>query len=761
MTLTWSETSGGSGTWPEAETTWGYIAGSTADVNGDGFEDLIVMEGQFPDFPDQPPPDDHAHPMHFFINDGSGNYTDQTAELINGDVPQTTMVSEIFFDDFNGDGFGDILIFDSGWDGAGSIPGEGQDGAENVLLLGTVNGTYDIASDQLGGGVRTSGKASYADVDGDGDLDLFDLASTGTGSSASAVPTPVLLINDGSGNFTENTGQLPGMVTSVTDTGGGLFMVSNWLAASEMTDLNGDGAAELIVGQFANQGPIPEDQRSSGPIPGEAVVYWNDGTGNFSDSDYTALPSTQWGSDADITAFEVRDFNGDGHTDVLTLAADGVNYGGYEFILMQGDGRGGLTDVTATAFPLGSGESDGPTISELRIVDLELDGDLDIVGLPDDGFEPDGRPVVWLNDGSGVFTETVYWSDVSTQPRFSDVVLSPDGNGYNFVWYGIDPASNYAGWYTTVWATHDLTVPREIEGGDGFDHIIGGLNDEVISGFGGRDVIFGQDGDDDLRGGAGDDELDGGTGDDVAKGQDGNDVIAGGDGRDLLMGHGGNDTLKGGQGGDTLEGGDGRDSLNGHDNSDDITAGKGKDTAAGGKGDDTINGGDGNDDLSGGDGADEIVGGRGDDTIDGGNGQDDLSGADGADSLLGGNKADILRGETGGDVLKGGKGADTLRGGDGRDTLDGGDQSDEIKGGKGNDLFIFSGGKDTISDFDATSGKEDIDLSGVASITGFNDLKNNHMSQAGADVVISDLNGNTLTLTGVLLDELDKSDFQF
>lgn len=74
---------------------------------------------------------------------------------------------------------------------------------------------------------------------------------------------------------------------------------------------------------------------------------------------------------------------------------------------------------------------------------------------------------------------------------------------------------------------------------------------------------------------------------------------------------------------------------------------------------------------------------------------------------------------------------------------------------------------DTVVDLDggagndALDGDEEIDLSGVASIGGFKDLKNNHMSQAGADVVIDDLDGNTLTLAGVSLSDLDKDDFMF
>ncbi|PPB79351.1 hypothetical protein LV82_02978, partial [Albidovulum inexpectatum] len=56
---------------------------------------------------------------------------------------------------------------------------------------------------------------------------------------------------------------------------------------------------------------------------------------------------------------------------------------------------------------------------------------------------------------------------------------------------------------------------------------------------------------------------------------------------------------------------------------------------------------------------------------------------------------------------------------------------------------------------------EKIDLSAVSAITNLADLMANHIAQVGADVVIDDLAGNTITLTGVSLANLDASDFVF
>ncbi|MCB1418005.1 MAG: hypothetical protein KDJ74_02965, partial [Notoacmeibacter sp.] len=87
-------------------------------------------------------------------------------------------------------------------------------------------------------------------------------------------------------------------------------------------------------------------------------------------------------------------------------------------------------------------------------------------------------------------------------------------------------------------------------------------------------------------------------------------------------------------------------------------------------------------------------------------------------------------------------------------------------GGADNDLYVFHDnfGNDTIWGFEAKNNLEDIDLSNVSSITSWIDLStpaNGHMYQSGADVIIDDLAGNTITLKNVIIGDLDASDFIF
>lgn len=158
-----------------------------------------------------------------------------------------------------------------------------------------------------------------------------------------------------------------------------------------------------------------------------------------------------------------------------------------------------------------------------------------------------------------------------------------------------------------------------------------------------------------------------------------------------------------------------------------------------------------------------ISGSGGDNTLNGLRGRDSLSGNGGRDRLIGGNGNDDLAGNKGNDRLFGGNGADHLQGGNGRDRLIGGNGNDDLAGGGGADTFRFANGfgTDTITDFAAGNDREKIDLSRVGSITDFSDLAANHMDQVGADVLIDDLGGNTITLVNTQLTDLHDADFLF
>ncbi|GHF53261.1 calcium-binding protein [Seohaeicola zhoushanensis] len=154
---------------------------------------------------------------------------------------------------------------------------------------------------------------------------------------------------------------------------------------------------------------------------------------------------------------------------------------------------------------------------------------------------------------------------------------------------------------------------------------------------------------------------------------------------------------------------------------------------------------------------------RGNDTIHAGGGNDRIFLGDGNDTAFGGRGKDKLAGGNGNDELRGEQGADILLGGAGFDILIGGIGDDRLSGGRGADKFVFfnRGGDDTITDFNTNLKGEKIDLSGVTRITGLFDLRNNHATQVGADVVIDDHAGTTITLLNTDLADLGRGDFIF
>ncbi|MCE7029018.1 calcium-binding protein, partial [Jiella avicenniae] len=148
-----------------------------------------------------------------------------------------------------------------------------------------------------------------------------------------------------------------------------------------------------------------------------------------------------------------------------------------------------------------------------------------------------------------------------------------------------------------------------------------------------------------------------------------------------------------------------------------------------------------------------VMGGTGNDVIHANFATWLIFGYDGEDTLYGG---------SGNTRLSGGIGNDKLFGLGGKDVLDGGAGNDLLEGGADADTFIFVNGfgKDTITDFDEFNSFEKIDLSAVTAITSFADLQANHLTQVGANAVITD-GANTITLNNVLIADLDANDFIF
>jgi MYXO-CTERM domain-containing protein len=228
------------------------------DVDDDGDLDLFVSDGWAQSAPT---------PAHLYLNDGTGKFTEAPA----GQLPGGTGAQPIDFDllDADGDHDLDILI--------------DLHASKSLLWIndGTGHFTDTSATFPAQSGLKYGPVA--CDVDGDGDLDLW-VDNSGPNY------TEQLLINDGTGQFTDQTAM---RVTGNTDEAD-----DNGVAC---IDVDGDGDMDAAVASLS----------------GNERVLLNDGTGHFTlaaGAFPTVGDSTLW--------FEFGDVNGDGRLDCATAQGE-------------------------------------------------------------------------------------------------------------------------------------------------------------------------------------------------------------------------------------------------------------------------------------------------------------------------------------------------------------------------------------------------------------------------------------------------------
>jgi hypothetical protein len=188
-----------------------------ADVNGDGYPDLIVAHGYFA-------------AVSIFTNDGAGNLVLSATNSV-GTGPNCMVAVDV-----NGDKKADLITANQGVypTYVGSITVLTNTGSGIFVANATYAMPYSLSS------------IVAADVNGDGYPDLIAASRSGVTSQG----VLIVLTNNGSGNFSSNAVYLVGQGTSS-------------LAAA---DMNGDGKVDLIC---ANAGD------------NNVMVLTNDGRGNF------------------------------------------------------------------------------------------------------------------------------------------------------------------------------------------------------------------------------------------------------------------------------------------------------------------------------------------------------------------------------------------------------------------------------------------------------------------------------------------------
>ena len=239
----------------------------------------------------------------------------------------------------------------------------------NNLLLNDGSGRFTNASDRLPAANRDSEDVGVADFDGDGDLDIVIVSEDDQINE--------LYFNDGAGRFTDEGGRLP-----VTGTSNAVLVA----------DINLDGMPDILIGNN-----------------GQNVILINNG-GSFTDETSARLPAR-----TDVTQdIELGDADGDGDLDLLVGNEDRNR-------LLMNNGQGIFTDESDTRIPLRPSDEE---TREADFGDVDGDGDLDIFFANVQTFVGNADPQnrLLINDGSGIYTDET----ASRLPTDSDRAFDGD-----------------------------------------------------------------------------------------------------------------------------------------------------------------------------------------------------------------------------------------------------------------------------------------------------------------------------------------------
>jgi len=329
-----------------------------ADINGDGFDD-VVMHSLFPNAQNGVP---FEHLV--FINNGDGSFRDHSDDSgLRG-----VQAGFFAFGDMDNDGDQDVFA--------------GVDvhdiGANHQVLLNDGAGVFTEVADAgvTGLSYAMAANAVFADFDGDGILDLF----VGQGGTMYGMDD-VVFVGQGDGTFSLNNGALAsahfqpsnGSVTCDMDNDGDLDILVSTYGVSVDNGVNhwwdNDGA-----GGFTN---VANERGFASQVTGN---YWMDETGLGSDAQPNATTETTIGSNG--FGIDCGDVDNDGDLDVFLTAIshpstvdESRKWSDPSQLLINGGESSGWTldnQWLSRGLPFNEGDVDG------AMIDFDNDGRLDL-----------------------------------------------------------------------------------------------------------------------------------------------------------------------------------------------------------------------------------------------------------------------------------------------------------------------------------------------------------------------------------------------
>jgi hypothetical protein len=186
-----------------------------ADINKDGLEDFFMSGAK-------------GQPSQIFIQNNNGTFINKSEPALAKDAASEDVAATFF--DADNDGDNDLYVASGGYEF-----NENDAALQDRIYLNDGKGNFTKKENALPQLLTSKGCVKAADIDGDGDLDLF-VGGRVVPAKYPTAPRSYILINDGKGNFKDETAsvcaalQQPGMVTDAL-----------WV------DLNNDKQPDLIV----------------------------------------------------------------------------------------------------------------------------------------------------------------------------------------------------------------------------------------------------------------------------------------------------------------------------------------------------------------------------------------------------------------------------------------------------------------------------------------------------------------------------------